>query len=512
MRAAASIVTNGSVHEPPTQFLWGVATSPYQVEGGFNGVAEPQNHWAWSEAAGHVERTGPGVRFLQFASSDFQRCARLGMNAFRFGMDWSRVQPVTELPGRLSQGTVRPPPFDETALDRYARLVDECRQAGLEPILTLHHFVHPAWLGVDAWLRPETISHFEKYVRRSVGHLLRKCRTEPPKWFTTVNEPAMMGVCTYLARVFPTTQNPSFRLAGKAVAALLLAHARAYRIIHELYAEAGFQRPVVTFNTFASDLYWIDGALADVFLAPARRIPRAGLMAHLRKRARQFESEVQEANLLPRIGRRAVLGWLLKRLHHALAPYVTADPCWEALVDEIYGHEGLLLDAVAFDYYDPFAAHLLRWPRRDDFDAHPRSVRDVVVESVFAKWWEWKHVPRGLGVFVRRHRDLRLPVLIAENGMAERAACDGRRAPRSDGLKRADFVRDMTREVNALVEEGEPLAGYLHWSLVDNYEWGTYGPRFGLLPVEVANGAERPLTSAAAEAFAAEIARARIIS
>jgi len=103
-------------------------------------------------------------------------------------------------------------------------------------------------------------------------------------------------------------------------------------------------------------------------------------------------------------------------------------------------------------------------------------------------------------------------VLIAENGMALRRRNDGRK-PRRDRMTRSQFLQLHLHEVARIVGEGVPLVGYLHWSLVDNYEWGTYTPRFGLYSIDFTRGTEReavdPYGDQAAETYAALIREAR---
>src|SRR5438093_13645850 len=97
-------------------FLWGVATSAYQSEGGYNGPEQPQTNWASSERRGDVVVSGLGADFWNRYPEDFARCRRLGLNAFRLGIEWSRIQPTyIDQPGA-------PPAFDHYACDRYAYL------------------------------------------------------------------------------------------------------------------------------------------------------------------------------------------------------------------------------------------------------------------------------------------------------------------------------------------------------------------------------------------------------
>jgi len=162
---------------------------------------------------------------------------------------------------------------------------------------------------------------------------------------------------------------------------------------------------------------------------------------------------------------------------------------WSRLLDVLYdGTEtGPPLDYIAFDYYDPFIAHALRWPKGSDlFHKHrdhkllPRPpFVERFLESIMTKWWDWRLLPEGLSFFVHVLERFDLPIIIAENGMANRSAPD-RHHGRKDNLRRSDFLRQHIAVVKRLRAEGSPLIGYFYWSLVDNYEWGSYAPRFGL--------------------------------
>src|ERR1700712_2671667 len=95
-------------------FLWGVATSAYQAEGGYNGPGEPMTNWARAETQGEVARLGRSADFWHRYEEDFERCREMGLNAFRLSIEWSRVQPTHV--DRMGE----PPPFDHAALDGYA--------------------------------------------------------------------------------------------------------------------------------------------------------------------------------------------------------------------------------------------------------------------------------------------------------------------------------------------------------------------------------------------------------
>jgi beta-glucosidase/6-phospho-beta-glucosidase/beta-galactosidase len=114
---------------------------------------------------------------------------------------------------------------------------------------------------------------------------------------------------------------------------------------------------------------------------------------------------------------------------------------------------------------------------------------------------------------VNYHAEFHLPVLIAENGMALRRGRGEHHAQRRDRMTRSQFLRLHLHEVERIRESGVPLIGYLHWSLFDNYEWGTYTPRFGLFSIDYENGttrvAEDHLGDRPSETYARLIAESR---
>jgi beta-glucosidase len=473
---------------PEGEFFWGVATSGYQAEGGYNGPGEPMNNWAWAESQGDVVPSGRTADFWTLAPEDFARCREMGLNAFRMSIEWSRVQPVTTLGAKAGMAAgASPPPFDERALYSYAQRIAECRAHGLEPFITLHHFVYPSWLGLDAWLNPATIDHFVAFVRHTLEYLLRTLPQDfgcaPPRWFITINEPNLQAFNHYLYRIFPSGAHIGLEPTVQCLGHLLEAHIRVYRLIHEIYAGSGIA-PMVSLNNYVSDLYWGDTAMIDLLFSASRGVPiqdvRKDLMAH----AHAFDQRFNAAKLFPIYGPRYFFGQWLKHFHHLLARRAFSSPAWDRLLAVLYQEPKVPLDYVAFDYYDPFIAHALRWPSWNDFDSRKRSFRDWVLESVASKWWDWQMLPEGLAFFVKHLGRYGLPLVIAENGMALRRLPDNRPFRRRDNLTRSRYLREHVRVVGRLVEQGQPLIGYLHWSLCDNYEWGSFAPRFGLYSID----------------------------
>ncbi|RYD41492.1 MAG: glycoside hydrolase family 1 protein, partial [Verrucomicrobiaceae bacterium] len=151
-----------------------------------------------------------------------------------------------------------------------------------------------------------------------------------------------------------------------------------------------------------------------------------------------------------------------------------------------------VLDYIGLDYYDPFAAHAFRLPVFWDHEFKYRSFRSWVLATVTSKWWDWRVLPRGLHFFCRHYaEDFQRSVLVAENGMALRRKPDNSVSHRRDRMTRSQFLRLHVHEVVKIVNDGIPLVGYLHWSLFDNYEWGSYTPRFGLYSLNYQAGTDR---------------------
>ena len=491
-------------------FLWGVATSAYQAEGGFNGPGQPQTNWAAAETRGNVAPTGKAAEFWNRYEEDFARCRSLGLTAFRLGLEWSRIQPSRD--GLNSA----PPEFDTAALDHYTAMLNSCMANGLEPVVTLHHFTHPAWLGSDAWLDADTPAHFARYVSAAVAHVCERL-PRPIRWFITINEPNMLVLNSYLGRQFPAGHGRGLSAMITAYNHLLRAHVLAYNTLHDLYEARGWPAPRVTFNNYCSDLYWSDKLLLDLVCMRERGVARDEMSAHIVERARAFEEAFERARIPLRKDLAYFFGSMLKRLSNWVG-YKRFDAAQFApLMDTIDASpRARVLDYIGLDYYDPFAAHAFRLPVFWDHEFRNHSLREWILNTITSKWWDWRVLPRGLHFFCKHYsEDFALPVLIAENGMAlRRRIRDESASARRDRMTRSQFLRLHVHEVAKIVRDGIPLVGYLHWSLFDNYEWGTYTPRFGLFSINFHTSLDRlpenPGGDRPAETYAALIREAAI--
>jgi beta-glucosidase/6-phospho-beta-glucosidase/beta-galactosidase len=311
----------------------------------------------------------------------------------------------------------------------------------------------------------------------------------PPTWFITLNEPNMLAACTYNVGAFPAGRRAWWGSALEALQTMMEAHVRVRREIHALYEEhPDWGQPKLTFNNFASDLYWMDKMLLDVLEGARETEGSEPILAYLTDRYREF-TRAYRAMDFPHHGLFSeAAGELIKQIQHGLSRKFLHESTFSRLVPLVRERrEDTVVDYISFDYYDPFVGNAVRLPTFSDLRLGRLGLREWLTQSLTTKWWDWKALPRGLRFFVERYAAEYpdLPILIAENGMAERRCHSGEVCTlRSDQQSRSYFIRQHVGEVQKLRAEGLPLIGYFHWSLTDNYEWGTFDPRFGLFGID----------------------------
>jgi beta-glucosidase len=202
-------LTDDALRFPPG-FLWGAATSAHQTEG-----CNLNSDWWAAEQAGLVpHQSGDACDSLRRWPEDLDLLRQMGLNAYRLSVEWARIEPA---PGE----------FDLAALDHYRRVLSAVREAGLEPIVTLHHFSNPLWLAQrGGWARSSVVSRFANYVERVTRHM-----GDLVQWWVTLNEPTVLGLFGYVSGVWPPPrqydfggflQHPRYTLAGHAAARRVL--------------------------------------------------------------------------------------------------------------------------------------------------------------------------------------------------------------------------------------------------------------------------------------------------
>ena len=203
----------------PEGFLWGAATSGHQTEGGNSN----SDWWDWEQKADTPTRepSGAAIEHYKRYAKDVAMLGELGLNMYRFGIEWSRVEPEE---GR----------FDEKELDHYRKMVAAMRKAGLAPMATLYHFALPRWVAANGgWLWDRTPALLDRYVRRMVEAL-----GDGVDWYITINEPGVVAFGGYLGALpFPpgTHGVDNWR---RSIELLIEAHRRSRATIKELRPRA----------------------------------------------------------------------------------------------------------------------------------------------------------------------------------------------------------------------------------------------------------------------------------
>jgi len=212
---AHSQKTNGALHFPKG-FLWGTAVSATQVEGHVTNewtdfVAPDGKHCR--RACDHYHRYREDIDWMR----------KLGVNAYRVGIEWSRLQSGPNQP------------LDPVQLAHYREVLACLRAAGITPMVVLHHFSNPLWVcRSGGWTNPQTVSAFENYVSQLVPALRDRVRI-----WNTFNEPDTYASCSYLLGEFPPFQKGRLSSFRAVIDHMAIAHRRACELIRQAGSELG---------------------------------------------------------------------------------------------------------------------------------------------------------------------------------------------------------------------------------------------------------------------------------
>ncbi len=419
----------------PDDFLWGTATSAYQIEGAVAEDGRSPSIWdTFSHTPGRIDNDDHGdvaCDHYHRWHEDIALMSRLGANAYRLSVAWPRVVPGGD------------GPVNTTGLAFYDRLVDGLLEAGITPSVTLYHWDLPQTLqDRGGWPERDTAEHFAAYASAVAERLGDRVH----HW-ATLNEP----LCSAWIGHLEGTMAPGWTDLTAAVRAsyhLLLGHGLAARAIRAASpgAQVGIVNNLSTIHP-ASDspgdraaAVRMDGHTNRWWLDP---IHGRGFPADMR--------EVYGVDLPERPGDldtiAAPLDWL--GLNYYFPQVVAADPDGPA----------------------PYAAPVRR-------DGVPRTGMD------------WEIDPTGIEDLLLRLTDEygARRLYVTENGSAfpDVMRPDGT----IDDPEREDYLTRHIAACASAARKGAPLAGYFAWSLLDNFEWAYgYDKRFGLVHVDYATQA-----------------------
>lgn len=418
----------------PAGFMWGSSTAAFQVE-----ASDTHTDWYhWAQTPGKIKNgdtpdpNGPDA--FNNIDGDVATMTQTHQNAYRFSIEWGRIYPTLD----TFNGDV---PY-QPALDAYALVLSKLKAAGIKPLVTINHFAMPDWLSdvtqpdqPQGWERTGVIDQFATFCGR-----MAKLFGDRVDWWVTINEPLNVVLGGYIQGSFP----PGLVLnttRGFAVAKTLVrAHAACYDAIKK------------------NDTVDADGDGATSMISVAKHV----------------------------------------RTFH---PYDPTDPDDQTAADRVrYIYNDWFLNAIVRGDFDDDLDGKLTSPT--DVTADPTLVgradylglnyysdtlisasRGVIVPVINAAVYEanmptprpktdfgWDIYPEGLGTVLDEVKPYGLPVVIAENGIAD-----------SGDTMRARFIAEHLYQAGWAIQRGVDLRGYFHWATVDNFEWASgFCPKFGL--------------------------------
>lgn len=444
-------------HELPSNFLWGAATAAYQVEGAVAEDGRGPSIWdTFSHEPGRIVGNDNGdmaSHHYRRWREDVEHIVRLGLDAYRFSISWSRVQP---------DGTGS---YNRKGIEFYRHLLDELVVAGVRPIVTLYHWDLPAALQEDGgWTNRVTAFHFAAYARK----MAEEFGSRVSVWLT-LNEPWCAAYLGYAAGVHPP---------GVSDDAQALCAAHHLNLAHGLAT---------------TEIRRVLGPRADVSVALNVHVvyPNDPLSAADRIAAQKIDLVANQVFLGPML-EGGYPAQLLENTHHI------SD--WSFVRDGDLALINQPLTWLGVNYY--FSNRVCAYD-----GSHDRALADGH-HSVGASPWVgcedvefvptpgphtamgWNIDPGALSELLvdLSGRYPHLPLLITENG----AAFDDEPSVDSsvhDG-QRIDYLSQHIRAGMDAVARGAHLRGFMVWSLLDNFEWVFgYSKRFGLIYVDYATGA-----------------------
>ena len=410
----------------PANFVWGVATSAFQIEGAASLDGKGLSNWdTFCRRPGAIADASNGDiacdHYHRWAS-DLDIVQNLGVDAYRFSVSWPRVQPA-------GSGA-----WNSAGLGFYDRLVDGMLARGLAPYLTLHHWDLPQALqDQGGWANRDTVYRFVDYAQ-GVAHRLG----DRVASISTHNEPWVMATLGYETGIFaPGIQDR--RQAMQAAHHLLLSHGLATQALRA----AGCRSPLgIVLN------------LSPV--QPATAAP-----------ADMAQARLEDGRLLR---------WYMDPLFHGRYPQDIVDFLG---ADAPQVHAGDLaaiaqpMDFLGLNYYSRAVVSA-------------QGAWDVKQSGLALTDMGWEIYPQGLTeLLLRLHRDYRVPPLfVTENGGAFK---DTLQDGRIQDSARTAYIAAHIAAVGEAMRQGVPMAGYMVWSLMDNFEWASgYAKRFGIVHVDYA--------------------------
>ena len=417
----------------PQGFMVGASTAAHQVEG--NNVHS--DYWLQEnvEHSQFVEPSGEAVDHYHRYEEDIRLMAEAGLNAYRFSIEWARIEP--------KQGE-----FDENEIEHYRKVIACCKENGVEPVVTLHHFTSPAWvISRGGWENEEVVDWFANYVQYVVKHLGSELR-----YICTINEANMRLQLAAIMKKYmgqmagEQQEEKNAPKEGDVQVGLNLDQGMNTMMLGMMECAKAFglqdPRGIHTFVSMCTP----EG---DILVMKAHQAAK--------KVIKEWYPDIKVGLTLS-----------LHDMQPATGGEDAAHKEWEE----------------EFSHYLPYIAE-------DDFlgvQSYTRQCFDekgnkYTPEGVELTQMGYEFYPQAIANVVRvAAKEFKGNLIVTENGVAT-----------ADDSRRQEYIKEATAGLQACITDGIPLKGYLHWSLMDNFEWQKgFSMQFGLIAVDRSNMKRTP--------------------
>lgn len=410
-------------------FLLGAATAAHQVEG--NNIHS--DYWTQEnmEFTSFVEPSGDACDHYNRFEEDIRMMAEAGLNAYRFSIEWARIEPEE---GR----------FDEAEIEHYRKVLECCKENGVEPVVTFLHFTSPKWLITKGgWEAESTVEYFARYCRYVTERL-----GEYMNYVCTINE-ANMGLqiaaisARYMAQAKALAERTSQGTddAGKSVEGSVQVGLNMQGMMERMKKQAGENMAV--FGTPQPQVF-VSGRTpeGDVLVMRAHQAAKAAIKSIRPELKVGLTLSLHDIQVAEGGEEVAAKVWDEEFVHYI--PYIKDDDFFglQNYTRSVYGPKGILPVEAGAE------------TTQMDYEFYPEALEHVIRRVA-------KEMPG-------------IPIMVTENGIAT-----------ADDTRRVEFIERATDGVANCIADGIDVRGYMYWSLMDNFEWQKgFSMTFGLISVD----------------------------
>jgi beta-glucosidase len=442
----------------PEGFLMGAASSAFQMEGGHK-----HSDWAAWERLGKNEggaMTGAATDHWNRIPEDVQLMKRLGLQSYRFSIEWSRIEPRR---GRI----------DREAVARYRQLVDLLQENGIEPMVTLLHFTLPKWLAdTGGILAPDFEARFLSFAKLVVTDIAPRAR-----YITTFNEPQVQLLGSYTEGSFPPGKVNAFKDFFAAEVVLLNTHQSTYKLLHAL--PGGSRRKVGLAQSFVNmkpNIAILDSWLTSAGHAFYNRSFVDALVFGEFKQGIPTKGHVHydlstRQHIRTRTISTPIAGGRSTSYRTVRTPEAPRN--FKPLIDFL----GVNIYATMYLKAEWFGSRGLLYVQRGGKTAKPFSHGGDLDPRALYESVKWMHKAYP-----------RLPLQITETGY--NGASD---------QERQGYILEALAYTSKAISEGVDIRGFQYWSFLDSFEWlKGWAPKdlFGLVKVDLRTYKRTPKDSA----------------